>query len=120
MSCGIGGDFSDSDGIGDGIGEQISLCNLFIHMASLQDSVHAIYSASVDDKATVGCFLDFQVIAAFPRIKAYPDVDFRVLISLAQSESQQPTNVNDEGVDSEEDEDNVEDEDDVEDEYCSP
>ena len=43
--------------------------------ASRADSDKATYSASVDDKATVGCLFDRQVIAPLPAIKTYPVVD---------------------------------------------
>ena len=65
-----------------GCNSQISLNNLCSQIASLHASVLAIYSASVEDSATVGCFLDFHVMAALTSIKTYPVVDLRVEISL--------------------------------------
>ena len=57
------------------------------HSASWLASDRAIYSASVDDSATVGCLRDLQVIGAPDRWKIYPVVDLRVSKSPAQSES---------------------------------
>ncbi len=34
------------------------------YIASLAASIKVIYSASVDDSATVGCFLDYQLIGS--------------------------------------------------------
>jgi len=52
-------------------------------MPSLQASVVALYSASVLDNATVCCRLLLQHTTPFPRINAYPEVDFRPSMSPA-------------------------------------
>jgi len=59
-------------------------------MASFVTSVIAIYSASVDESATVRCFLDSQEIAAPPRIKMDSVYDFLSVASLPQSASTYP------------------------------
>jgi hypothetical protein len=38
------------------------------HTASLQASVNAMYSASVEDNATVACHFDIQLIGPFPKL----------------------------------------------------
>ena len=48
----------------------------------------AIYSASVEEIATVDCFVLFQLIVDPLRIKIKPDVDFRSPRSPAWSESE--------------------------------
>src|SRR6266481_6239367 len=50
----------------------------------------AMYSASVLDVATVGCFLELQEIMPVPRLKAYLDVERRVSVQAPQSESTHP------------------------------
>lgn len=60
--------------------------NLFNQTTSLHASVTAIYSASVDDSATVVCLCDFHDTAP-PNKNTYPVVDLRVSISPPQSES---------------------------------
>ena len=47
----------------------------------------ALYSASVLDLATVGCFLEFHEIKLFPRYIRNPLVDRRSELSPAQSAS---------------------------------
>src|SRR4051794_18370070 len=49
-----------------------------------------MYSASVVDKAIVGCLLQFHEIAPTPTKNTYPVVDRRSLASPAQSASQYP------------------------------
>ena len=49
-----------------------------------------MYSASVDEIATVACFVLFQLTADPLRIKMKPDVDFRSPRSPAWSESEYP------------------------------
>lgn len=61
------------------------------HVASLAARVSAIYSASVEDRATVACFLEHQLIGPPFSIKIKPDVDFRLSLSPAQSESEYPS-----------------------------
>ena len=61
------------------VGLDISSCRSFSsrfnHMASHVATAAPRYSASVLDRATVGCFLLLHAIAALPRENAYPDVD---------------------------------------------
>ena len=58
------------------------------HTASLAANAAAIYSASVEDAATIACRLLAQLITP-PTIKnTFPDVDLRVSLSSAQSESE--------------------------------
>ena len=38
--------------------------------------IKALYSASVNDKETVGCFLLLHDMTLKPMLKAYPEVDF--------------------------------------------
>ena len=57
-------------------------------VASFEASVKAIYSGSVDDSATVGCLLEHQLTGPPLSMKIKPEVDFRLSLSLAQSESQ--------------------------------
>ena len=45
---------------------------------------------SPEDNATVACDLDQCAITTGPRVKAPPDVDFRMMSSLAQSLSEYP------------------------------
>ena len=47
------------------------------HTASQATTAVPLYSASVLDSATVGCFLLLQEIAPLPREKTNPDVDRR-------------------------------------------
>ena len=47
-----------------------------IHVASQAASDSATYSASVDDRAIVDCFLDPQVIAPLLDRNTYPEIDF--------------------------------------------
>lgn len=48
------------------------------------------YSASVDERETVGCFLELHVTRFFPRKMQTPLVERRSSISVAQSESENP------------------------------
>ena len=50
--------------------------------------VNALYSASVDDKETIGCFLLLHDMTHEPMLKAYPEVDFLSLGFPSQSESE--------------------------------
>ena len=68
-----------------------SFINLLRKMASFVASDKAIYSASVDDSATVFCFCDFQEIAAPPSLYTYPVYDRRSLGHPAQSSSTYPS-----------------------------
>lgn len=65
-----------------------SLRSDLIHKASCVALVRAIYSASVDERATMGCSLDCQVIGEFPKKKTFPEVDLLVIKSPAQSASE--------------------------------
>src|SRR6478736_9243915 len=55
--------------------------------ASFVAAVCPMYSASHEDRATVLCLFELQLIAPVPRLNTYPDVDLRVSRSPAQSES---------------------------------
>ena len=57
-------------------------------MASQVTLVKALYSASMDDKETVDCFLLLQYMTLEPMLKAYPEVDFLPSGFHAQSESE--------------------------------
>ena len=57
-------------------------------MASQVALVKALYSASVDDKETVGCFLLLHDMTLEPMLKTYPEVDFLSSGFPAQSESE--------------------------------
>lgn len=61
-------------------------------IASLVAWVCATYSASQEDKETVGCLFEDQLIAPLPILNRKPEVERRVSISPAQSESVYPTN----------------------------
>ena len=56
-------------------------------MASQVALVKALYSASVDDKETVGCFSLLHDMTPKPILNAYPEVDFLSLGFPTQSES---------------------------------
>lgn len=46
-----------------------------------------LYSASAEDLDTVCCFFDFQDKREFPRSTQKPEIDQRVFLQAAQSES---------------------------------
>ena len=52
-----------------------------------------MYSASVLDVATVGCFFELQEMSPEPRLNTYPEMDRRVSLHAPQSESTQPVRV---------------------------
>lgn len=56
------------------------------HVVFFTTSVRAIYSVLVDNKATVGCFLEYQLTGSPFSIKIKSDIDFWLFSSLAQSE----------------------------------
>lgn len=60
-------------------------------MASLAASLRAVYSASVDERATVLCFRDSHDIAALANMKTDPVYDLRSRPQLPQSASAYPT-----------------------------
>lgn len=71
----------------------ILFCNLKESQLRQQQSsfdarVSVIYSASVDDKATVACLLEHQLTGPPLSIKMKPEVDFLVEWFPAQSESE--------------------------------
>lgn len=66
---------------------KISLWRFRNQIASCVVADIAIYSASVVDSATVGCFLEFQVIARPCNKKTYPVTDRLSTASPAQSAS---------------------------------
>ena len=63
----------------------------YSQVASFAASVRAIYSALVDEKATVGCLFEHQLIGPPLSIKMKPEVDFQLFLSPAQSESEYPS-----------------------------
>lgn len=60
-------------------------------MASLAAKVSAVYFASVENRATFACLLEHQLISPPFSMKMNPDVDFRLFLSPAQSESEYPS-----------------------------
>src|ERR1700761_1133266 len=48
----------------------------------------AMYSASMVERAMVGCLREIQDTGAFPRKEIYPLIDLRSTVSFAQSASQ--------------------------------
>lgn len=64
--------------------------NLITHITSQVTAPKALYSASVEDLETVGCFLLFQDITLLPKNKQKPVTDFLVKRHLPQSESTYP------------------------------
>lgn len=70
------------------------MSNSRIHVASFAASVNAIYSALVDDRATVGYLLEHQLTGPPFSMKIKPEVDFRLSKSPAQFESEYPLTSN--------------------------
>ena len=70
-----------------------SSCSMRWWMTSCTTLVQAMYSASVLLRATVGCSLEFQLIAAPASITMYPVVDLIVSRSPPQFESAQEVNL---------------------------
>lgn len=66
--------------------------NRVIHITSSLAWHIEIYSASVEDRATVVCFLLIQLTYALPNLNTNPLVDFRSFIFPPQSASAKPTN----------------------------
>ena len=66
------------------------LSSLRSHTASVAASHDAMYSASVDDRATVGCCRLFQDTAPPPSVMTMPVTNQRKSLSLAQSASAYP------------------------------
>lgn len=62
-------------------------------MASRAESVRAMYSASVDERAMVGCRRDFHDTGELPKQKMNPVVDLQSSHCSAQSESEWPVRV---------------------------
>ena len=60
------------------------------HVTSLAANVRAIYSAFVDDSATVDCLFEHQLTGPLFSMNIKPDVDFWLSLSPAQSESEYP------------------------------
>jgi hypothetical protein len=52
--------------------------------------VAVMYSTSIDDKATMDCFLEVHDIAPLPSKKVYPEIDFQSISFDAQSASKKP------------------------------
>ena len=61
------------------------------HVASLTAQVNAIYLTSINERVTVGCFFEHQLIAPSFSMKMKFGVDFRLCLSTAESESQYPS-----------------------------
>ena len=59
-------------------------------------SAKALYSSSVEEQATVRCFLDFQDIGVFPKKTRWPPIDLWSLTLSAQSASLKPYKKKDE------------------------
>ena len=57
-------------------------------MASQVALVKALYSVSMDDIETIGCFLLLHDMTPEPMLKAYPEVDFLSSGFPAQLESE--------------------------------
>ena len=68
----------------------ISVRNNRHHTASRVACVAAIYSASTDDSATVGCLRDCQLTAPPCSRNTQPVHERRSIVSLPQSESLKP------------------------------
>ena len=60
------------------------------HITSCAAEHNEIYSASVDERAVIGCFFDRHEIVPLPRRNTWPEVDFREIEHPAQSESEYP------------------------------
>ena len=60
-------------------------CN---HVTSLAANVRAIYSALVDDSATIDCLFEHQLTGSLFSMNIKPDVDFRLFLSPAQLQSE--------------------------------
>lgn len=54
------------------------------HVASFAANVKAMYLASVDDRATVACFLEHQLTGPLFNMKMKPEIDLRLSLSPAQ------------------------------------
>src|SRR5579859_2431609 len=65
----------------------------WIQMDSFTACVMAMYSDSVDDNATVGCFFDVQEIVPPPSVNTYPPTDF-LSVPPPQFASVYPSNTN--------------------------
>ena len=59
-------------------------------MVSATRRARARYSASIEDRETLGCFFVHQEIRFGPKKMRNPDVDFLSFLSFAQSESENP------------------------------
>ena len=63
-------------------------CKILLSQTASQAAMHAaLYSAYVEDSATIGCFLLIQENTPEPSEKQYPEIDFLESQSPAQSES---------------------------------
>ena len=71
-----------------------SVNNRSSHDASFAARVSAMYSASVDDNATVDGLWGYQLTGLLFSIKMKPDVDLRLSLSPAESESEHPSIAN--------------------------
>ena len=68
-----------------------SVSNRRSHVAFFAASVKVIYSASIDDKATVSRLLEHQLTGPPFSMKMKSEVDFRLFLFPAQSESEYPS-----------------------------
>lgn len=57
-------------------------------MASFAAGIKAMYLALVDKRATIGYFFEHQLIRPLLSMKMKPEVDFRLSLFSAQSESE--------------------------------
>ena len=62
----------------------------FNHTISAVAAAKLRYSASVEERDTVGCFFDNYVTRLFPRKTQIPLVDLLLSVSVAQSASEKP------------------------------
>lgn len=60
-------------------------------MASLAAKVSIVYSTFVEDRATVACFLEHQLIGLLFSMKVKLDIDFRLFLLPTQSELEYPS-----------------------------
>ncbi len=65
-----------------------SVCKSLSQLASLAAKVRVIYSALLDDSATLGCLLEHQLTGPPFSMKMKLNGNFRLSLSPAQSESE--------------------------------
>jgi hypothetical protein len=74
-------------GVGDFAACPSSANNDQIHLFSWVALARAIYSTSMLERATVGCFFELQVMAPPESVEMYSEIDFWLFILLPQSAS---------------------------------